>query len=55
MEFRDKILAGLTNAGEEIDEYLEEAESKLDFRRHGHVLFEVLIAGNILGEITAYF
>jgi len=49
--FRDAILLGLTEAGNDLDsvyKFLDSAGSKLDYRRYGEVLFDILIAGGIL-------
>ena len=52
--FRDSVLAGFTEAGvdlESIYKYLDAAGSKLDYRRYGEALFDILIAGGLLGKI----
>lgn len=49
--FRDSVLAGLAEAGEDpesIYKFLDTAGSKLDYRRYGEALFDVLIAGGLL-------
>lgn len=49
--FRDAVLSGLEKAGndlEAISKYLDTAGSKLDYRRYGEVLFDILIAGGLL-------
>lgn len=49
--FRDAVLLGLEKAGndlEAISKYLDAAGSKLDYRRYGEVLFDILIAGGLL-------
>ena len=49
--FRDAVIAGLEKAGndlEAISKYLDTAGSKLDYRRYGEVLFDILIAGGLL-------
>lgn len=46
------MLAGLAEAGEDpesIYKFLDTAGSKLDYRRYGEALFDVLIAGGLLG------
>lgn len=51
--FRDSVLSGLAEAGEDpesIYKFLDTAGSKLDYRRYGEVLFDVLIAGGLLGK-----
>ncbi|XP_054712687.1 eIF5-mimic protein 2-like [Uloborus diversus] len=49
--FRDAILQGLNETGtdlEQVSKFLDSAGSKLDYRRYGEVLFDILIAGGIL-------
>ena len=49
--FRDALLAGLTKAGTDLDaiyKFLDTAGSKLDYRRYGETLFDILIAGGLL-------
>ena len=49
--FRDAVIAGLEKAEdlEQISKYLDTAGNKLDYRRYGEVLFDILIAGGLLG------
>ncbi|KFB40887.1 AGAP002413-PA-like protein [Anopheles sinensis] len=48
--FRDAVIAGLEAAEdlEQISKYLDSAGNKLDYRRYGEVLFDILIAGGLL-------
>lgn len=48
--FRDAVIAGLEKAEdlEAIFKYLDIAGNKLDYRRYGEVLFDILIAGGVL-------
>lgn len=49
--FRDAVIAGLEKTGgdlEQIFKYLDIAGNKLDYRRYGEVLFDILIAGGLL-------
>lgn len=49
--FRDALVQGLERAGGDLDaayKYLDSAGSKLDYRRYGEVIFDVLIAGGLL-------
>ncbi|XP_018333636.1 protein krasavietz [Agrilus planipennis] len=49
--FRDAIITGLDKCGndfENISRYLDGAGNKLDYRRYGECLFDILIAGGIL-------
>lgn len=46
------MLQGLIEAGadlEAVSKYLDSAGGKLDYRRYGETLFDVLIAGGLLG------
>lgn len=50
--FRDVIIVGLdkcANDYEGISRFLDGAGGKLDYRRYGECLFDILIAGGILG------
>ena len=52
--FRDVILDGLNEAGGDLDavnKFLEAQSSKLDYRRYGVALIEILIAGGLLGTL----
>lgn len=49
--FRDALVQGLERAGGDLDaayKFLDTAGSKLDYRRYGEVIFDVLIAGGLL-------
>ncbi|KAK7864655.1 hypothetical protein R5R35_012424 [Gryllus longicercus] len=49
--FRDTVLQGLNKAGsdlEAVSKFLDTAGSKLDYRRYGEALFDILIAGGLL-------
>jgi len=49
--FRDSIIQGLDKAGTDLDaisKFLDSAGSKLDYRRYGEALFDILIAGGLL-------
>ena len=51
--FRDSLLRGFADAGEDLEalsKYLDTAGNKLDYKHYGETLFDVLIAGGILGE-----
>lgn len=55
--FRDAIISGLdkcSNDFEAISRYLDGAGNKLDYRRYGESLFDILIAGGILGKQINY-
>lgn len=52
--FRDAILEGLEACGSDLDaviKFLDVSGSKLDYRRYGVNLIEILIAGGLLGKI----
>ncbi|KAK7586060.1 hypothetical protein V9T40_003936 [Parthenolecanium corni] len=49
--FRDFIVIGLNAAGSDVDaiyKFLDSAGSKVDYRRYGEALFDILIAGGLL-------
>uniref|UniRef100_A0A6M2DL01 Putative translation factor n=1 Tax=Xenopsylla cheopis TaxID=163159 RepID=A0A6M2DL01_XENCH len=49
--FRDAVISGLERAGNDLDavnKFLDTAGSKLDYRRYGEALFDILIAGGLL-------
>lgn len=51
--FRDYIVVGLNAAGSDVDaiyKFLDSAGSKVDYRRYGEALFDILIAGGLLGK-----
>lgn len=51
--FRDFIVIGLNAAGSDVDaiyKFLDSAGSKVDYRRYGEALFDILIAGGLLGK-----
>lgn len=57
--FRDYIVIGLNAAGSDVDaiwKFLDSAGSKVDYRRYGEALFDILIAGGLLGkEFDSYY
>lgn len=57
--FRDSIFQGLNESGSDLElasKFLDSAGSKLDYRRYGETLFDILLAGGILapGGILAF-
>lgn len=51
--FRDTIVSGLNEAGGDLDsvaKFLDVTGSRLDYRRYADTLFDILIAGSMLGE-----
>lgn len=56
--FRDFIVIGLNAAGPDVDaiwKFLDSAGSKVDYRRYGEALFDILIAGGLLGRTAQNF
>lgn len=52
MGFRDSIVSGLDRCAQDfeaISRFLDWGGNKLDYRRYGESLFDILIAGGILG------
>lgn len=50
--FRDTIIQGLNEAGGDLDavaKFLDVTGSRLDYRRYADTLFDILIAGSMLG------
>lgn len=51
--FRDTIIQGLYESGGDLDavaKFLDVTGSRLDYRRYADTLFDILIAGSMLGE-----
>jgi hypothetical protein len=49
--FRDAVISGLEGTNGDLDaisKFLDIAGNKLDYRRYGEVLFDILIAGGLL-------
>lgn len=49
------MLQGLNKAGtdlEAVSKFLDTAGSKLNYRRYGEALFDILIAGGLLGKLN---
>lgn len=56
--FRDAVISGLERAGNDLDavnKFLDTAGSKLDYRRYGEALFDILIAGGLLGLFNSIY
>ena len=52
------LLQGLEAAGDDLEavsKFLDVSGSKLDYRRYGVNLIEILIAGGLLGKFRIYF
>lgn len=55
--FRDAVLVGLNKAGNDLEaiyKFLDTAGSKLDYRRYGEALFDILIAGGLLSKLKHF-
>jgi hypothetical protein len=52
--FRDQLFQGLQDQSDvdQILRFLDQAGGKLDYRRYGESLFDILIAGGILGAFV---
>lgn len=51
--FWDMIVLGLNEVGNDLDalaKFLDVTGSRLDYRRYADILFDILIAGSMLGE-----
>lgn len=52
--FRDTIVQGLNEAGNDLEaiaKFLDATGSRLDYRRYADTLFDILVAGSMLGNI----
>jgi len=52
--FRDTIVQGLNEAGSDLEaiaKFLDSAGSRLDYRRYADTLFDILVAGSMLGKL----
>ncbi len=56
--FRDVILDGLNDLGPDdldaVSKFLDAQSNKLDYRRYGVALIEILIAGGLLGKTKCF-
>lgn len=51
--FRDTIVQGLNEAGNDLEaiaKFLDATGSRLDYRRYADTLFDILVAGSMLGK-----
>lgn len=51
--FRDTLVQGLNEAGDDLEavaKFLDSTGSRLDYRRYADTLFDILVAGSMLGE-----
>lgn len=52
--FRDTIVQGLNEAGSDLEaiaKFLDATGSRLDYRRYADTLFDILVAGSMLGNL----
>lgn len=52
--FRDTIVQGLNEAGNDLEaiaKFLDATGSRLDYRRYADTLFDILVAGSMLGKL----
>lgn len=52
-QFQDCIIQGLTETGTDLEavaKFLDASGAKLDYRRYAETLFDILVAGGMLGE-----
>lgn len=51
--FRDTLIQGLNEAGDDLEavaKFLDSTGSRLDYRRYADTLFDILVAGSMLGK-----
>ena len=51
--FRDTLVQGLNEAGDDLEavaNFLDSTGSRLDYRRYADTLFDILVAGSMLGK-----
>lgn len=54
IQFQESIVQGLNQIGfdfEALTKFLDASGAKLDYRRYGEILFDILVAGGMLGEL----
>lgn len=54
-QFQESIVQGLNQTGTDLDavaKFLDASGAKLDYRRYAETLFDILVAGGMLGERT---
>lgn len=55
-QFQESIVQGLNQTGTDLDavaKFLDASGAKLDYRRYAETLFDILVAGGMLGESTS--
>lgn len=54
-QFQESIVQGLNQSGTDLEavaKFLDASGGKLDYRRYAETLFDILVAGGMLGECT---
>lgn len=58
-QFQESIVQGLNQTGTDLEavaKFLDASGAKLDYRRYAETLFDILVAGGMLGEtLRAYY
>lgn len=52
-QFQESIVQGLNQTGSDLEavaKFLDASGAKLDYRRYAETLFDILVAGGMLGE-----
>ena len=52
--FQESIVQGLNQTGTDLDavaKFLDSSGAKLDYRRYAETLFDILVAGGMLGKL----
>lgn len=55
-QFQESIVQGLNQTGTDLEavaKFLDASGAKLDYRRYAETLFDILVAGGMLGELLA--
>ena len=55
-QFQDCIIQGLTETGTDLEavaKFLDASGAKLDYRRYAETLFDILVAGGMLGKCVS--
>lgn len=56
-QFQESIVQGLNQTGTDLEavaKFLDASGAKLDYRRYAETLFDILVAGGMLGELQAF-
>lgn len=55
-QFQESIVQGLNQTGTDLEavaKFLDASGAKLDYRRYAETLFDILVAGGMLGELCS--